>query len=153
MLLYRGASGLLLCCCLLRIVLGTCFFGFRLCWRRVRLCVGWVCFGCGGVCVGGSIFRSGRGVSGLLGLGSMRWRGFGCRFVGRLFLGFLVCGVFCLFGLRGRWRRRICGSLLGVGFVVVVCVWGFFVGRRLVLFVLFGGLVCLLGFCVSGVVF
>lgn len=157
--LCRRGNSLLLLCCLLRIVLGIGFFGVRLCWQRVRLRVGLVCFGCGGVCVGLPIFRSGRGVSCLLGLGSRRLRGFGCGFVGKFFLGFLLCRVFGLFGLGGGWRRRICGWLCSevvvvvFVFVFVLGVWGVFVGRRLGLFVLCLGLVCLLGFCGIGVVF
>ena len=98
-----------------------------------------------GVCVGGSIFRIGRGVSGLRVLGSRLWRVFGCGFVGSGFLGFVLCVVFGLFGLGGMLRRRIFGLCL-LGFVVVCGVWGFFCGRLLGLFVLLLGRVCLLGF-------
>ena len=81
-----------------------------------------------GVCVGGSIFRIGRGVSGLRVLGSRLWRVFGCGFVGSGFLGFVLCVVFGLFGLGGMLLRRIFGLCL-LGFVgVCCCLWclGFF---------------------------
>lgn len=148
----------------LRIVLGIGFFGFLLCLKRFRLCVGWLSFGCLGVGVVGSIFRIGIGVSCLRVLGSMLWRGFVCGFGGSMFLGLLLCLVFGLFGLGGMLRRRICGSLLLLVMVVVGCcyccwLFGFcFVGvfccvGLLVLFGWWWGRVCRLGFVWLGVVF